>query len=468
MTKINFKRLAGVSCAVVLLFGACRKRADVSLPDNLVVFTTAEQGMTETENTINVGLKLSRGTDRDIPVTINLTVQGVTYGTDFTTTPAAVNGVITLTVPSGNNEANFTVAKAPGALFDGDEEITFDIYRSEAPVLIGSTKQFKLEFKELVAANSTLLINGGGATFPNKVFIDLSANRQTAVNRTNWDLGFYTDPSDFKVILNSSSAMMAKQIAKNDLTQVTAADTAGFSTEVAYSAFAPTPAQLAYFDYPNGDMSRTAFGLVSATAADNKVFIVNRGNGIGTPVPARGWKKVRVLRNGSGGYTVQHADIAATTFTSIDIPKDDAYFFKYISFENGIVPVEPQKAKWDIAWTYFGNTTNFGGEVPYLFQDIIIQNRNVTVAKVLETTKSYDSFAEADLASIQTGDWSTAQNKIGADWRRTTPSPAQTHADRYYILKDGNNNYYKLKFTALTDGGVRGYPSIAYALVKRG
>jgi hypothetical protein len=465
MIKRSFVRLISVSCVIVILFGACRKRADISLPDNLVVFTATEQGLPESENSIVVKLNLSRGTDRDVPVTINFTPEGVTYGTDFTTTPAAVSGTITLTVPSGNNEASFTVTKAPGALFDGDEKITFDIYRSESPVLIGVKKQFKLDFKELVASNSTLRVDGGGATYPNRVFIDLSANRQTSVLRTNWDLGFYTDPADFKVILNATTLMMAKQIAKNDLTQVTAADTVGFYADVAYSGFNPLTSQMAYVDHPNGDMTKTAIGLVADAAADNKVFIVNRGGGVGTPAPARGWKKIRVLRNASGGYTLQHADIAATTFTSIDISKDDAYFFKYISFENGIVSVEPQKAKWDIVWSFTGYVANFGtGELPYNFQDVVLQNRNVSVAKVLTSFKAYDAFTEADLANV---DFSTSVNKIGSDWRNTSP-PASVHADRYYIVKDGNNNYYKLKFTAITDNGVRGYPSIAYTLVKRG
>jgi hypothetical protein len=257
--------------------------------------------------------------------------------------------------------------------------------------------------------------------------------------------------------------MMVRQINKNDLTQVTAADTVGFSVDVAYSAFGPTPSQMAYIDYPDGDLNKTAIGLISATATDNKVFIVNRGNGVGTPAPERGWKKIRVLRNGSGGYTLQYADIAATTFSSLDIPKNDKYFFKYVSFDNGIVPVTPAKNKWDIAWTYFGYVTNFGGEVPYLYQDFVIQNRNVAVAKVMTATKSYDSFNEADIAA-QT--FSSTQTTIGSDWRATFPSAA-VKSDRYYIIKDGDGNYYKLKFTGLTNGGERGYPSIQYALVKR-
>jgi len=270
------------------------------------------------------------------------------------------------------------------------------------------------------------------------------------------------------VMLNSSSAMMAKQIAKNDLNQVTAADTIGFSVDVAFNQFAPTTTSLPYIDYPNGDLTRTAIAAISTTAADNKVYIINRGVAPGSPAPARGWKKVRIIRNASGGYTLQHADIAATNFQEVNIAKDDTYFFKYISFENGALNVEPEKKKWDIAWAYFSNVTNFGtGEVPYLFQDIILINRNVQVAKVMVATKA---FADFDSTSIAAQTFSTAQTAIGSDWRSgggPTTSPA-VRTDRYYIIKDGNNNYYKIRFTALTQNGERGYPAYESVLIKRG
>jgi hypothetical protein len=471
MNNRYYTRTVVLSLAAIILFGACRKRADISLPDNLVVFTSTEQGLTAAENSITVKVKLSRGTDKDVPVIIKFAENGVIYGTQYTTTPAANAGQLQLVIPQGNNEASFTIDKVPGSLFYGDEKINFELYSSGTPILIGAKKTFTLSFGELVANTATLTIDGGGSTYPNKVFIDLSANRQVAVSRTSWDLGFYTaaGADSFRVILNSSVGMMAKQINKNDLNAVTAADTLGFSVDVAYSPFAPVPSQMAYVDYPNGDITRTATGLIASTASDNKVFIINRGAGAGTPAPARGWKKIRILRNTNGGYTLQHADIAATTFSTIEIAKDDAYFFKYISFDNGAVNVEPTKKKWDLAWTYFGNVTNFGGgEVPYLFQDFILQNRNVLVAKVLVSTKAYDDFTAANLTDGTIAAWNNSQTSIGADWRRTTPSPAQTHADRYYIIKDGENNYYKVKFTALTDNGQRGFPSIAFALVKKG
>jgi hypothetical protein len=467
MFKKNLLRTGIVLSLTVLFISSCRKR-DALPPDNFVVFETASQGIASAETSVAVKVKTQRGVSADVPVVINLVEQGVVYGTDYTTTPAATAGKISLTIPSGNNEASFTITKVAGALFDGDEKIISDIFSSGAPVLIGTTKQFTLNFGELVAAAATTTINGGGVNYPNKVFIDLSANRQTAVNRSTWDIGFYTGSDDFRVILNSSSAMMAKQINKNDLNAVSAADTIGFSTEVAFSQAAPTTASLAYVDYPSGDLTRTAIASIAATAADNKVYIVNRGTGVGNPAPARGWKKIRVIRNASGGYTLQHADIAATSFSTIDISKEDVSFFKYVSFESGAVAVEPAKKKWDIAWTYFSNITNFGtGEVPYLFQDIILMNRNVAVAKVMVTAKTFGDFGEADIAG-QT--FLTTQNAIASDWRSgggPGVSPA-VRLDRYYIIKDGDNNYYKIRFTSLTQNGERGYPAFESVLVKKG
>lgn len=466
--KVITKRISAFLLATtILLFNACRTK-EAPLPDNLAQFESAEQGIAETNTSITIKIQLSRATDRDVPVSISLQPTEVVYGIDYTTNPATVSNSINLIIPSGNNSASFTLTKANGVLFDGDEKLLFRIESTGSPVIIGTTKEFTLKFAEIVASSSSLVIDGGGANFPNKVFIDLSANKQTSILRSNWDLGVYTQADSFRVVLNSSSAMMARQINKNNLNEVTAADTVGFATEVAFNQLAPSAAALPYIDYPNGDLSRTAIAAVSATATENKVYIINRGFAVGSPAPSRGWKKIRVLRNATGGYNIQHADINATSFQEIQVTKDEVYFFKYISFENGTVAVEPAKKKWDIAWTYFSNVTNFGaGEVPYLFQDIVIQNRNVQVAKVLNTTKAYVDFKEADIAG-QT--FSSSQTGIGSDWRSgggPTSSPA-VRTDRYYVVKDGDNNYYKIRFTALTKNGERGYPSLEYALVKRG
>ena len=101
------------------------------------------------------------------------------------------------------------------------------------------------------------------------------------------------------------------------------------------------------------------------------------------------------------------------------------------------------------------------------FEDFILQNRNIQAAQVLVATKPYADFAEIDLPSLT---FSAAQNTIGSSWRSgggPTSQPA-VRTDRYYVIKDGDNNYYKLRFTALTQNNERGYPAYEAILVKKG
>ena len=463
--NITKKQIPVLLVISIIFFSACRKR-DVPLADVFANFETSALGIAPTETGITFKIKLTSSVKENASFILNIANNNIA-NTEYSILPAAVSNKINVTIPAGNNEASITINKIANTLYDGDEKIVINFESTNGQILIGNTKQIVISFAEIVSTTATATVNGGGATYPNKVFIDLSSNRQTAILRTNWDLGFYTGADDFRVILNSASAMMAKQINKTDLATVSATDTIGFGTEVAFSQTNPTTISLPYIDYPTGDLARTAIATISANASDNKVYILNRGLGIGVPNPNRGWKKIRIIRNATG-YTLQHADIAATTFTSVDIAKDDAFFFKYISFETGPIVVEPQKKKWDLAWSYFSNVANFGsGEVPYLFQDVILQNRNVQVARVMVATKPFADFAESDLLTITL---LSPQNTIGSSWRGGGGPNGTTilFTDRYYIVKDGDNNIYKLRFTALTQNGERGYPAYEAVLVKKG
>ena len=456
--------------AIFLFFAAflsCKKN-DAPLPDNLINFETNEQGLPESQASIHIKVKLSRSENQNINASFTLQgSSGVEYGTDYTTVPAANANTITLTIPAGASEGEIVVNKTANALFFENDQLKISLASVNSPVIAGTITQFTLKFSEIISQGASIVGDGGGATFGNKVFFDLSANTQKSVLRTKWDLGFYSG-ADWRVLLNSSTGTMAKQINKNNLNDVSTADTIGFANDEAFSQENPTTQSLAYIDYPDGDLSKTAIAAISATDADNKVYIINRGFGVGEPMPSRGWKKIRVIRNTSGGYTLQYADINSSSFQTIDIPKNASHFFNYISFENGAVDVDPESDKWDFAWSYFSNVANFGfGEFPYLFQDFISLNRGVQSAKVLTSSISYETFAEANLTGLT---FSGNQNAIGSDWRSgggPTSQPA-VKTDRFYIIKDSGNNYYKLRFTSMTQNGERGYPAFEFVLVKHG
>src|SRR5690606_12033003 len=114
------------------------------------------------------------------------------------------------TIPAGSTQVSFDVIRNTEVALDGDESISFTISEVGQHLVVGTKNQITLAFSEILAAHAVMDPNVGGQLQPNKVFIDLSANRQTAVNRGDWDLGFYTEADQFRVMLNSSSSMMAR------------------------------------------------------------------------------------------------------------------------------------------------------------------------------------------------------------------------------------------------------------------
>lgn len=321
----------------------------------------------------------------------------------------------------------------------------------------------------------------GGPNQPNQVYLDLSSETSTAINRASWDFGFSTG-SDFRVVINGSLKMAVKQLATSDITLTQASDDA-----VAVGA-GTNPSSNGYCDNPTGILAGSGAGIgtaiaeVSATDADNKVYLVNLGFAISTTTPtvgsvsvdgnARGWKKVRILRNGNG-YKIQYADLASTTFQEKTISKNADFNFTFFSLTTGTtVEVEPRKDKWDLNFTTFTNYVNFGTEVTYGYSDFIVSNMKdgTKVYQVLNSDGvTYENFTRANVIDANFTTSATDQRIIGSNWRNgggpgTLPS---VRTDRFYVIKDVAGNYYKIKFLAMTnDAGVRGNPSVEYSILN--
>jgi hypothetical protein len=326
--------------------------------------------------------------------------------------------------------------------------------------------------------NSALLQpSTGGPGQPNSVYVDLSNGGMASAARTSWELGFYSG-SDFRVVINSSLKMSAKQLSSTNIDEIVAADDTmliaqgqGFANQV---------------DDPTGNISGTAIAAVSANDADNKVYLINLGNGPATTAPAvgaessasgphRGWKKVRVLRSGNG-YKVQYADINSTTHQEVIINKDAAYNFTFFSLTtNSTVAVEPQKSGWDIVFTTFTNVIASGpSQVPYYYPDYILTNTKggaQSYQVMIADGVTYENFT---LAQVNAANLNADQRNIGSNWRATSVmgpggfpiSQFVLKTDRFFVVKDIDGNIYKVRMTGgANQAGERGFPAFQYELL---
>lgn len=435
------------------------KDDEVALPDNYLTFKASEQGLTGNEATIEVSL--SRAADAATTVNITSVPNGVTFGTQFTTEPATLNGTISLTIPQGSSSASFKVKTIDGVLLSGTESIDFSIANVTSPVLVGTTKSVKLSFSKIISQGSRLTLEGkeGDLNFTNTVYADLSSNSTFKSKFNLWNLGF-TNNANFRVILNSSNETVTIATTKSDITQVTLADTASVINIGSHDIMDPKTVSLV--DSWDGDLTKTAFAEVSATSADNKVYLVAfRG-----AKAKNQWYKVKVDRT-TNGYLVKYAVIGETTIKEATITKNADYNLSFLSFETGIINnVEPKKGDWDLNWGY--GTYNSGLGSPYWFQDFVQINylAGVEAAEVLTSTVSYENYSEANISSST---FLKTRDAIGSKWRATSGATAGIKRDRFYVIKDTEGNVYKLNFVNMglgSDGGERGKPVIEFKLVK--
>ncbi len=459
MKNKYFNVIPGFFLMIAFLLSACSE--DEPLPPFNVNFANQEIGIAES-STIEV--IFSRTAENDGELTLQLNSGNLVYGEDgdFYTIPAVSSQQLVLPFMAGDNKVSFELKTGTNLNIQQDEVITFTLLEDAGGLYVpGQNTTFDALFGEnFIAREGTIEFNGGGEEQPNQVFVDLSKLEQIVIDKKSWDLGFYNGDDKHRVILNSSAYVMARPLDKTDIGTVTASDTLGFAAAMQIPQFVPAFGAIEWVDSSDGDLDKTAFGEITADFNSANVYIVKRdGN----------WKKVKISQEGSD-YRIQYADIGSDIIFENTVSKDNDFNFNFLSLENGEVAVEPAKDNWDIMYgTYTVGFPFQGTFIPYGFNDYIILNRSgVAAAMVMEADISYDDFAASDTESLN---FNTAINTIGSSWRSLGSGPGgsspQLRDDRFYIIKDAEQNIYKLKFTRLTSsGGERGYPEFTYALVE--
>ncbi|KJD31083.1 hypothetical protein PK35_16510 [Tamlana nanhaiensis] len=452
---------------IAIIFSACSEETTFVQDPFVVAFESLSQNLMDIENEAEIALVYSKTALENGSVTIQITSENAIYGTDFTTTPEASSGVITLDITSGQSTDTIAFNKL-NPFLDETTEITFAVASiNYIDANVQGNTQFKLNAS--AALGGSMQPEVGGPNQGNQVFVDLSSAASTFVQRDSWDLGFYSGDA-FRVAINGSIYMAAGALEFTDIDAVTESDVSSYKSQIAVGTFNADNA--AYVDAPNGNILETAIAEVSDTASENKVYLLNLGYEVGTATPNsgsvavagdhRGWKKIRILKNGDD-YVLQYADLDATSHQEVTISKASGYNFSFFSLTNNqLVDVEPEQDRWDISFTVFTNIIDGAGS--YGYSDFVTHNtKGGAEAYMVETSSSnYDAFT---LDNVDLNLLNTDQTTIGANWRDVFSS--MPFEDRFFVIKDPNDNIYKIRFLAMVnDGGERGYPEFEYELLQ--
>ncbi|MBD8080949.1 HmuY family protein [Chryseobacterium caseinilyticum] len=329
----------------------------------------------------------------------------------------------------------------------------------------------------------------GGATQPNQIWFDLSENQFIKTKRTDWDFAFYSG-SSFKVILNSSIQMAATKIPDaTNIDAVTTANVAALQPLVQVASF--SAANEAYIDDVAGNFPTgyTAIGEVKSLDSDNGIYLVNMGKDVyhgavavgavtynGDP---RGWMKIQVVRSGEG-YKIKYAKLDDTTHKEFTVAKNQLYNYSFVTLNHltaqpaAQVSIQPEKKKWDLCFSVGLNI--IPGTGSYIYADFIQHNNvgNVGVyeVKVTAPETGVNAYNKFEAANIDQSKFIYNDHRVlGANWRSTAGvNGPEVLGDRFYVVKDADGYYFKLRFTRLTKAttdsqgtaGERGYPSFEF------
>ena len=456
---------------IILLFSiailtSCSKDALFIEDPFVVAFQETSGKLLDIDTQKDIKLIYSETAYEQSIVKIRITTENVLYGRDFITIPAAEGNELSVPININEIENKFQIVELNNSFTDV-MKITFSISSIEQDNanIQGNVSH---ELSDSAYLGGVFYPTIGGPNEPNQVYVDLSSNKETVVRRDVWDLGFYGG-EEFRVTINGSLYMAVSALTNTDINSVNSLSVAALQPLVAVGTF--DPENKVYVDGPNGNILETAISEISEDDFKNPVYLLNLGVEIGTTQPntgsvaiageSRGWKKIRILRDGNG-YILQYADLDATTYNEISISKDADFNFSFFSFKtNKIVNVEPPKLQWDISFTVFTNIIAQAGS--YGFSDFSLHNRKggVTSYSLVDNTISYKNFTATNVNETL---FQESQIVIGSSWRNVFDRTVNSNI--YYVLKDANNNYFKIRFLDLTnENGERGFPRFEYTLL---
>ncbi len=287
-------------------------------------------------------------------------------------------------------------------------------------------------------------------TYMYQVFFDLETN---AVVKTNifsdWDLGFSTSDTSWRIVLNNAKKMYAGNSFNTNFEEVTSMD----NIEM-------------FFDKSNGNPDSIATnGWIDLSneipVSNNYVYVIDRG--YNENFLNDGYKKIIFQTPEDNKYKIKFADLDGQNEVTLSIEKDTSVNYVCLSFDDGIVDIEPPKNEWSLLFSMYQTLVPSiaGDYYPYLVNGALLNPYNVKAQR--DTLLDFENITVNDITDIEL---ESNLDIIGYDWKFFnfeagiyTIVPGQN-----YIIYNNSGYYYKLSFVDFyNETSEKGYPTFRHA-----
>lgn len=286
-----------------------------------------------------------------------------------------------------------------------------------------------------------------------QVYYSLNDSNQVNTNlKDNWDLGFESVSSGWRVILNSSCFMKS-----------------AYLQDQVFGSAVDTTAAGWIFNPSDGSADSLAIGKwftieQNDTIGTNRLLVIDRG--IDFAGNNRGFNQLVIDSLVNGTYYFRISDLNGSNAKSYKISKEKGVNHVLFSISNpGAKIQEPPTTNWDLLFTQYTTLlyTDVGDPYPYLVTGALINPFFVEVA-----VDSITSFENINFEKAKEMKFSKNADRIGYDWKKYdfNAGTYTVNSDKVYIIRDTKGYLYKLRFIGFykLEGNKleKGYPSFEY------
>jgi hypothetical protein len=293
---------------------------------------------------------------------------------------------------------------------------------------------------------STINVAAMGVKYDSAVFYSLDLGKVVASSaHIKWDVAFDCRENGSTVILN---AFKFSRI------------TVGADSNINLCTTVPAVIGEWGFDAPT-NLFDSAFicnwNFLSA-AAKKRVYVIRQTNGA-----TKAYYKIQINGVTPTQISFAYDTITSTAAKNIVIGKDSSVNFVYFSFKTGkLVPFEPSKRSWDFVFTRYTHPFyEYQPFTPYVVTGVISNPFNTI--SFGDTTEQI-TYANVNLDVALQKSLNSNSDNIGYNWK-TLPEVTAVylvHPNRWYLVRNQNNNLYKLHFLDFYKEGLTGFPKLEH------